>query len=168
MVVILFFMKRIVKIQSISDLITNSSSEAFIVYDKGNIASIKELVNSVLSLLDPSKTFDDYFEIEMHINYVDLEDIFDTYCGKEDLYEDYPELKKYSLLEDSEQYLESLPTETIKKYFDLYNDKSFDRFYYMYEGFSISAKIKDPIVEKVAAVVNRVDCIFDVDCSYDY
>lgn len=159
-----------INIQSISDLITNSSSEAFIVYDKGNIASIKELIDSVLSLLDPSKTFDDYFEIEMHINYSGLEDIFDRYCDKEDLYEDYPELKKYSLLDNSKQskYLESLSTEVIKKYFDLYNDKSYDRFYYMYEGFSISAKINDPIVEKAAAVVNRIDCIFDVDYSYDY
>ncbi len=159
-----------INIQSISDLITNSSSEAFVVYDKGNVASIKELIDSVLSLLDPSKTFDDYFEIEMHINYADLEDIFDTCCRKEDLYEDYPELKKYNLLDSSKQskYLESLSTEVIKKYFDLYNDKSYDRFYYMYEGFSISAKIKDPIVEKVAAVINRVDCIFDVDCSCDY
>lgn len=161
---------KTINIQSISDLITNSSSVAFIVYNKENIASIKELVNSVLSLLDPSKTFDDYFEIEMHINYDDLEDIFDDYCKDKNLYENYPELKKYSLLKDSEQfkYLESLSTEVIKKYFDLYNDKSYDRFYYMYEGFSISAKINDPIVEKAAAVVNRIDCIFGVDYSYDY
>ncbi len=161
---------KIIKIQSISDLITNSSSEAFIVYDKGNITSIKELVNSILSLLDPSKTFDDYFKIEMHIDYSNLESIFDTYYYEKDLYEDYPELQKYSLLDDSEQskYLESLPIEIIEKYFDLHNSKSYDRFYHMYEGFSISSKVKDPIVEKVATVVNRIDCIFNVDYLSDY
>lgn len=82
-------MKYGINIQSISDLITNSSTEAFVVYDKGNIEDIKNLVDSILSLLDPSKTFDDYFTIEMLINYDDLHWIFERYYEDEDLYEGF-------------------------------------------------------------------------------
>ena len=49
-------------IVSISDVITNSSSEVFCIYDKDSIRRIKELVNS---LLPESKTFDDIFNLEV-------------------------------------------------------------------------------------------------------
>lgn len=39
-----------IKIQSISDVITNSSTEVFIVYDSGNIDSIKHIINAILSI----------------------------------------------------------------------------------------------------------------------
>ena len=39
-----------VKIQSISDVITNSSTEVFIVYDSSNIDSIKQVIDAILSI----------------------------------------------------------------------------------------------------------------------
>lgn len=103
-------MKKIVKIQSISDLITNSSTEAFVVYDKSNMRDIKNLVNSILSLLNPYKTFDDYFTIEMLINYDDLHWIFERYYEDEDFYEEIPEFKTYSEMgyEEATKFLKSL------------------------------------------------------------
>ncbi len=171
MVVILFFMKRIVKIQSISDLITNSSTEAFVVYDKGNVRDIKNLVNSILSLLDPSKTFDDYFTIEMLINYDDLQRIFWRYHDDEKCYEDVPELKGFGEMdnEEAEKFLESLPLERVEEIFEWANDGDGYRRYQLYEGFAVNAKDEnDPIARKVAIAINNVDNIFDVDYSSDY
>lgn len=158
-------------IQSISDLITNSSTEAFVVYDVENIKSIKELVNSILSLLDPSKTFDDYFTIEMEVNYDDLRSIFLELCDNEDLYESWPELKTFNSLDsyaEQDKFLETLSAETVEDYFGFYNEDAYDYKYYPYDGFYISAKTKDPIVEKVARVINNVDQIFDVDYSNNW
>lgn len=161
-----------INIQSISDLITNSSTEAFVVYDAGNIEDIKNLVNAILSLLDPSKTFDDYFTIEMQVNYDGLNDIFNELCTNEELYENYPELEGYSTIEDyleQDKYLRSLSTEVVEGYFDYYNeDIYYDNYKYLYEGFLISAKVDDPIVQKVASVINNIDNIFNVDYSSNY
>lgn len=52
----------VIKIQSVSDVITNSSTEVFIVYNLSNIDSIKELVNAILAI-DGNYTFDDLFNI---------------------------------------------------------------------------------------------------------
>lgn len=160
-----------INIQSISDLITNSSTEAFVVYDVENIKSIKELVNSILSLLDPSKTFDDYFTIEMEVNYDDLRSIFLELCDDENLYESWPELKTFNSLDsyaEQDNFLESLSIDTIEDYFNYYNEDAYDCRYYPYEGFIISAKVDDPIVQKVARVINNVDQIFDVDYSNNW
>lgn len=160
-----------INIQSISDLITNSSTEAFVVYDVENIKSIKELVNSILSLLDTSKTFDDYFTIEMEVNYDDLRSIFLELCDDENLYESWPELKTFNSLDsyaEQDNFLELLSIDTIEDYFNYYNEDSYDCRHYPYEGFIISAKVDDPVVQKVARVINNVDQIFDVDYSNNW
>lgn len=162
---------RIAKIQSISDLITNSSTEAFVVYDKGNVRDIKNLVDSILSLIDSSKTFDDYFTIEMLINYDDIQWIFDGYYESDECYEDVPELKTYSELEGEEatKFIESLPVERLDEIVDWANDDNLYRRYQPYEGFIVNAKDEsDPVTRKVAAVINNMDNIFGVDYSSDY
>ena len=56
-----------IKIQSFSDVITNSSSSVFVVYTESNIKSIKDVVNAILAI-DSEYTFDDLFDISMSIN----------------------------------------------------------------------------------------------------
>ena len=64
---------KILKIQSISDIITNSSTEVFMVYDNDSIKNIKELVNAVLSINKDNKyTFDDLFTIKPTIRKEDF------------------------------------------------------------------------------------------------
>lgn len=157
---------KTINIQSISDLITNSSTEAFVVYDQGNVEDIKNLVNSILSLLDSSKTFDDYFTIEMLVNYEDLDWILGRHCNDETLYEEIPELKTYNEAQDVQTFLESLTVERIEAIFEWENDSSWEHHWYPYEGFMINAKSVDPTVQKVATVINSIDNIFSVDYSY--
>lgn len=166
----LLYLTMNAKIQSISDLITNSSTEVFVVYHESNIEAIKNLVDSILSLLDPSKKFDDYFTIEMEINYDDLNWIFERYYEDEEYYDDIPELVAYRDMgsKEASKFLETLPIERIKKIFDWANDNGWNGRYQLYEGFVVNAKTDDPIARKVAIAINNVDNIFDIDYSSDY
>ena len=48
------------KLQSSSDIITNSSSEVFVIFTKEGIKTLKEIVSKLLN-----KDFDEYFRIEV-------------------------------------------------------------------------------------------------------
>lgn len=152
------------KIQSISDLITNSSTEVFMTYNSETAEDIKKLVTSILSLVDPSKTFDDYFTIEMNINYDDLEYILDNMLNKIEIYsETYPWLKDYANCDDNQKFMESLSIETIEDIFDLYNNNIYDGFRYMYNGYTVTSKIDNPEVKRVVNILNIIDNFFGVD-----
>lgn len=74
-------MKIIINIQSISDLITNSSSELFCRIESDNIEDI-------YNLLEPIFSWDAEYEIDPVLNLREKEDI-DDYCL--DDYKDYPD-----------------------------------------------------------------------------
>lgn len=104
-------MERVIKIQSVSDIITNSSSEVFMVYDVDGLERIKELVNAVLSLNENNTyTFDDLFTIEANLEveeflaeypdfaglgYEDL--LHEAYLIDEDNYGSYPWVHSYTV-----------------------------------------------------------------------
>lgn len=56
------------KILSISDVITNSSSEVFVYFDKTSEKKLKELVDVILATFNVPKTFDDLFTIEYELS----------------------------------------------------------------------------------------------------
>lgn len=151
-------MKTIINIQSVSDLITNSSTEVFVVYDKGNIADIKNLVNSILSLLDPSKTFDDYFTIKMSINYEDLFWIFDKYFTVEIICNEYC----WQTYEERPEDESDLSYEDwCFKHCEDWND---------YDGVpaieNIKIVAKNPEDEKAARLINSIPYIFESESRY--
>ena len=45
------------KIKSLTDVITNSSTEVFTIYNKGAINKVKEMVNSILALSDTTSHY---------------------------------------------------------------------------------------------------------------
>ena len=57
-------MKVDIKIQSLIDVITNSSTSVFTIYSRYNFRDIKELVNAILAI-DGNYTFDDLFDIKL-------------------------------------------------------------------------------------------------------
>lgn len=91
--------RKVIFVQSVSDIITNSSSEVFMVYDADGLERIKELVNAVLSLNENNTyTFDDLFTIEANL---EVEEFLDEYpdfagLGYEDLLRE-----AYSIDEDN-------------------------------------------------------------------
>lgn len=150
-----------IKIQSVSDLITNSSTEVFVIYDESAIKGIKELVTSIISLNDSSKTFDDYFDVELCVNYDSLYYVLNDSDIKE------PEAIKYREIEDWKErgeYMESIPKERVEELFNIYNATNWDVLY-PYEGINVIAKVDDPIVNKVASVIAGIGNIFELDYS---
>lgn len=55
----------VIPIQSVTDVVTNSSSEIFVIYRKSDFEFIKEIVNELLKLAGSNKTFDDLFELKI-------------------------------------------------------------------------------------------------------
>lgn len=162
---------KTINIQSISDIITNSSTEVFVVYSKSNIADIKNLVNTIISLIDVTKTFDDYFDIKMLINYEEIYNIFEKFFSNEEGKKLFPEFEEYSRLdyEDSIKYVENLSEDRLSEIVEWANERSYyGRKYQLYEGFSVTAKKEDGELEKAANIINKISHIFDIDYISDY
>lgn len=62
-------MKSVINIQSISDIITNSSTEIYTVATDNTIKSVKNLINAILKLGGNNNiTFDDLFTVKLSYN----------------------------------------------------------------------------------------------------
>ena len=55
-------MKKI-RIKSITDVITNSSSEAYTYVDDDSINKVKELINAIIQVVEGKGTCDGYFDV---------------------------------------------------------------------------------------------------------
>ena len=149
-----------IKIQSISDVITNSSTEVFIVYDSGNIDSIKYIINAILSI-DGHYTFDDLFTIKMNPAEYVIEDLYKNW---EDFFPNDP---KPESIDDYWEVLNALPQEELNKIEDAW-DNCKDHWYYydtysFYNGYSVS--IKEGI-EKTDKLQRAVDAIRSLDSIF--
>lgn len=71
------------KIHSVVDLITNSSTIIF-TYSEGSIPALKELVNDMLLVFERAETFDDIFYIDLFLE--------EDYQYNEYVCENYPEI----------------------------------------------------------------------------
>lgn len=129
-------MNREIKIQSVSDIITNSSTEVFMVYDDSAFKNIKELVNAILALAGSDQTFDDLFEIKA--------------CVSEYFIEQYPEYA--NLPED----------ELLAKAQEIDEDR-YDGYPYV-SHYKVTAKEAKNIA--TAEILSKIDEIFDTYAHY--
>lgn len=53
-----------IKVQSFSDIITNSSSEIYMCLSYNGVELFKDIINSVLKIAGSNKECDDYFDID--------------------------------------------------------------------------------------------------------
>lgn len=68
----------ILKIKSITDVITNSSTEVYTIYDDYGMSKIKKLVDLMLNMANIDATFDDIFDIKYLMDDYTLRDAFET------------------------------------------------------------------------------------------
>lgn len=129
------------KIQSISDIITNSSSEVFTIYSEESLKAVKELVNSILELAGDRYNFDDYFDIDFAIDSSRIDDMKDLHPE----ITDEAELKKMVL----EEYNHSIES----------GEGSWG-----VEGIIVTAK--DPKCKKAAELIANIENIFDHEEMY--
>lgn len=132
-------MGKILKIQSVSDIITNSSTEVFMVYDDNALKQIKELVNAMLSLNENNKyTFDDLFIIEPYLNTEEFLDEYPEYKGLS-----YEQLLQKAYKIDEENYCDGYP---------------------YVSGYTVEAK--DPKNAEIAEKLSKLDKIFETYATY--
>lgn len=135
----------IIKIQSISDLITNSSTEVYITYYGCDKTAIINVVNAILSVNGEGK-FEDYFEFEWIPN----------------------EDRLYDLWEDNKidiPFDDWVKTLTEDDLFETYSHGYYDEERNYVEGYKIIAK--DSKNTHAANLLTGLDSIFTYDVSYD-
>ena len=135
----------IIKIQSISDVITNSSTEVYITYYQCDKETIINLVNAILAINGDGK-FEDYFEFKWAPN-------------EDRLYDKWEDLK---IETPFEEWMQSLAEDEL---FDTYQHGWYDEERNYIEGYCIVAK--DPKNEKAASLLSGLDGIFSYEVSYD-
>lgn len=152
-----------ITINSMTDVITNSSTSVFVVYAEHNIDSIKELVNSILAI-DGRYTFDDLFNISLEFNY----DVIERYA--EQLSEEFSEFAQDNA--DYDEILMSFDEEKKSRLADeLWNFINYDYEYCNkspYDYISVTVKKDSPEIEKAAELISNIDRIFDIDYCSDY
>ena len=130
------------KIQSISDVITNSSTEVYITYYPADKDAIINVVNAILAINDGGK-FEDYFEFK----WIPNEDFLYDIWGEGGIKIPF------------EQWVESLPESFLFSEYERWGECS-----NYIEGYSITAK--DPKNSKAADLLTSLDSIFTTDVSY--
>ena len=175
-----------IKVKSITDVITNSSTEVFTFYNDGGIKTIKDTVNAILAINSDNKyTFDDLFEIKYAFELDLIDD--DWYDDKLFLYlteDENNKLVNYKISSEYQdrRYDKYLPFldkdvsyESQKKIAFAYEDEDED-----YEkqgtvvcGVDITAKkdsgIKQEIIDNAVKCLNYIssDSIWEQEARYD-
>ena len=114
------------KILSISNVITNSSSEVFVYFDKTSEKKLKELVDVILETFNVHKTFDDLFTIEYELSdeaeehYYSVEEALSEGIGR---YQ--PLIESYKVVPKERGHYEYL----CKKLSDLINMFNYEELY---------------------------------------
>lgn len=165
-----------IRIKSLTDIITNSSTEVFTVYDDKAVQNIKNLVNSILALNNDTSdlTFDDIFLIDILIEWEYNDDFFNEYIEH---------LRENEHKEEADELLSlgNDNNETINNFLKekgLYNDavqfandKSDAYHLYRYaDSISIMAKPNTKVnkkkLDKAVELLNHIDSIFEQYARY--
>lgn len=132
-----------VKIQSVSDIITNSSSEVFVIYDQNGIDTIKALVNSILKLSESEYSCDDLFDFEF---------IWDDIA--EEYYNDDGGLEKTG--KTLEEYCQDMQNDCL----------NWREGAPLIVGIKVIPKLDTPECKEVADMLSKIDNIFKSDVFY--
>ena len=143
-----------IKIQSISDIITNSSTEVFTIYKRYNIQDIKDLVNALFKLISNLR-FDDFFTITLYINEYVIDDLYDSYEELQHQFNSSSELYTY---------LEGLSDQEIRRYEYMANELS-DLHVPFYSGYHVKQK---PGVELTPRLIEALQKLNNLDCLFQH
>ena len=173
-----------IKVKSITDVITNSSTEVFTFYNDGGIKTIKDTVNAILAINSGNKyTFDDLFEIKYVFDFDCISDYW--YNDKLCLYltsEENNKLIEYktSSKYQNRRYDKYLPFidnevsyESQKKIAFGYEDEDYEKQGTVVCGVNITAKkdsgIKQEIIDNAVKCLNYIssDSIWEQEARYD-
>lgn len=168
--------KIVFKIKSITDVITNSSTEVFTIYDENGIKSLKELINTILSVAYSTSNvkeklyFDDLFDVKFSIEYDYISDEIEEYIEDHlpDMFVDFKQLNTYE--KEYYDFIEkNIPYETLLEMAKTRDDED-------WEGYravcGLEVKIKDNVnvdkdlIETAAKLISNIDSTFEHNASY--
>lgn len=172
------------KPKSLTDVITNSSTEVYTYYSDGGIKTIKEMVNAILSLNSDNKyTFDDLFEIKYTFDFGNIDN--EWYDEKLTGYLTTDEVNKLVEYKTSSKYTDKsydkylyfldngISYDTQKKIAFEYEDEDYENQGMVVTGVNITAKkdsgIKQSIIDKAVDCLNNIsaDSIWEQEARYD-
>ena len=163
------------KIKSLTDVITNSSTEVFTIYNKGAINKVKEMVNSILALSDTtsSLTFDDLFEVDYCFDIYEIEELINQLAEKlkERDNKEHAEAIKTTVTTEEELWNYSKQNNIYDVVMEIIEEIDNDTYdYRMVDGIHIKAK-NNPNVDKAklgkaVEMLNNIDHIFEQYASY--
>ena len=149
-------MKVDIKIQSISDIITNSSTEVFTRFKTSDKQVIKDLVNTILAI-NGTDVFDDFFTISMDISW------FSALM----IYQNYDEINsKFSDMAAFVRYLETLSDKELEHYEQMLNECYDYAPRPLYSGIYIVIKEGVPEsdeLKKAAGAISSLSFLFEYD-----
>lgn len=173
-----------IKVKSITDVITNSSTEVFTFYNDGGIKTIKDTVNAILAINSDNKyTFDDLFDIKYAFEFDRIDD--DWYDDKLCLYlteDENNKLVKYKASSEYQdrRYDKYLPFlnnevsyETQKKIAFGYEGEDYENQGTVVFGVNITAKkdsgIRKEIIDNAVNCLNYIsdDSIWEQEARYN-
>ena len=173
-----------IKVKSITDVITNSSTEVFTFYNDGGIKTIKDTVNAILAINSDNKyTSDDQVEIEYAFELDRIDD--DWYDDKLCLYLTEDENNKLVKYKTSSEYQyrmydkylpflnKEVSYESQKKIAFAYEDEDYEKQGTVVCGVDITAKkdsgIKQEIIDNTVKCLNYIssDSIWEQEARYD-
>ena len=173
-----------IKVKSITDVITNSSTEVFTFYNDGGIKTIKDTVNAILAINSHNKyTFDDLFDIKYAFEFDSIDD--DWYDDKLCLYlteDENNKLVKYKASSEYQdrRYDKYLPFlnnevsyETQKKIAFGYEGEDYENQGTVVFGVNITAKkdsgIRKEIIDNAVKCLNYIsaDSIWEQEARYN-
>jgi hypothetical protein len=151
-----------IKIQSMVDVITNSSTSVFTLYSVHDKNTIRDIVDAILAV-NGNLRFDDLFDIRMMW----------SESAAQYLWEDSTELQQqFPNDEDFYNYLETLADEELLKYERMWNDDcsyNYDYYTSFFDGYIVTLKEgleKTPVLESAISAIHRLDSIFEHDASF--
>ena len=157
------------KLQSLNDVVTNSSMEVYQEATQYTVDAVKDIINVILKISGSDKSCDDLFTVS--INYEDmLESYFEDIRDKSDIDEEYlgmiEEIR--SRKDDSEAYAELVKTglvgdivPTIEEYV---RNSDCD---WRYPSTEVSIVPKGEAERSDIAILNKINDLFNVEACYN-
>ena len=158
------------KIKSLTDVITNSSTEIFTIYNTEAVNKIKQMVNSILALSDATSnlTFDDLFEVDYRLYDYGTGELIINLVEKlkEKGYIEHAEAINATVTTEEELWnysrqnnIYDVVMEIIEKFDDNYDD------YRIVDGIRIKAKNNPNVdkakLDKAVEMLNNIGHIFE-------
>lgn len=153
-----------IKIQSISDVITNSSTEAFIVINYRDLQTIKDLVNAILKI-NTDFNFDDLFDAKFIVTEYALENILYDWDSYESFFK---EVSKPDSIEELNKLIDTLSEKDLNDLAESFDNSQWDSCIRFFSNIEVKAKKTGNAVHEAAALaISNISYIFDVDYCYE-